>query len=357
MTDVHFIPLTPGEDPSRIQKAVLKLFRATEFTERIEKGDLIAVKIHFGEEGNTGHIPPRHAAVVAREIIRARGKPFFTDTNTLYVGRRANAVDHLMLAHEHGFRPEVLGAPVLIADGLVGNAEASIPINGKHFKDVPIARELAFARGLVSLNHFTGHMVTQFGACIKNLGMGGASRAGKLLQHAKVRPHVNVRKCIACEECLRWCTTGSLSIVEGKALILPSTCIGCGQCLSVCPHHAIQFNWSESADQVQEKMAEHALGVIRAVKGKAIHLTFLTRITAECDCLAKDEPAILPDIGLAASEDPVALDRACLDLVEERLGKSLGNATGREHLPINQLDYAEALGLGSQGYTLKTLDL
>ena len=357
MTDVHFIPLTLAEDPSRIQKAVLKLFRATGFPERIEKGDLIALKIHFGEEGNTGHIPPRHAAVVAREITRVRGKPFFTDTNTLYVGRRANAVDHLMLAHEHGFRPEILGAPVLIADGLVGNAEVQIPINGKHFKDVPIARELAFARGLVSLNHFTGHMVTRFGACIKNLGMGGASRAGKLLQHAKVRPHVNVHTCIACEECLRWCPTGSLSIAEGKALILPSTCIGCGQCLSVCPRHAIQFNWSETADQVQEKMAEHALGVIRAVKGKAVHLTFLTHITAECDCLAKDEPALLPDIGLLASEDPVALDRASLDLVEDRLGKSLGTATEREHLPVNQLDYAQALGLGRQDYALKTLTM
>ena len=272
------------------------------------------------------------------------------------MGRRANAVDHLLLASEHGFTPEALGAPVLIADGLLGNAEVKVRIHGKHFSDVPIARELGFARGLVSLNHFTGHMVTRFGACLKNLGMGGASRAGKLLQHSSVRPFVNIKKCTSCEECLKWCTTGSISMKDGEAFILPATCIGCGQCLSVCPHHAIQFNWSESSDQLQEKMVEHALGVVKAVKGKAAHLTFLTRITKECDCAAQDDPAIVADIGILSSCDPVALDKASLDLVEERLGKSLGAATAREHLPVNQLDYAQSLGLGSMTYRLITLE-
>jgi uncharacterized Fe-S center protein len=186
--------------------------------------------------------------------------------------------------------------------------------------------------------------------------MGGASRAGKLLQHSNVRPFVNAKKCASCEECLKWCTTGSLSMKDGAAFILPATCIGCGQCLSVCPHHAIQFNWSESSDLVQEKMAEHALGVVKAVKGRAAHLTFLTRITAECDCLAKDDPALVGDIGILSSADPVALDKASLDLVEERLGKSLGAATGRENLPANQLDYAQSLGLGSMAYTLRALE-
>ncbi|MEW6457383.1 MAG: DUF362 domain-containing protein [Acidobacteriota bacterium] len=355
MSVVYFIPLTLKDDPQKIERAVLKLFRATGLPEKIQKNDVVAIKMHFGEEKNHGYIKPRYAAVVSKEIIRVQGKPFFTDTNTLYVGKRSNAVDHLLLAYKHGFIPDVLYAPVIIADGLLGNAEVKVKINGKHFKDVPIARELAFCDGIVSLNHFTGHVLTHFGAALKNLGMGGSARSGKLLQHSAVKPVVNPRKCTGCEVCIPWCSTGSIKMDGDKAIINLETCIGCGQCLSVCKFEAISFKWNESSELVQEKMVEHVLGVLKGKEDKSTHITFLTHITKECDCMAEDEPAIMEDIGLLASNDPVALDKASLDCIEERIGKEFGELISRSYLPLNQINYAELLNLGSPNYELQTM--
>ena len=355
MTAVFFARATLETSHAELTNIVAALFNATDLARRLEPGDLTAVKIHFGEEGNKGHISPDLAAVVSREISKTGAKPFFTDTNTLYVGRRANAVDHLLLAHEHGFTPDILGAPVLIADGLLGNDEVKVRIKGRHFQEVPIARDLALARALVGLHHFTGHLVTGFGAALKNLGMGGASRAGKLLQHAAVRPRVNMKKCVGCAECVKWCSTGAIRVKDLRASIDTGVCIGCGQCLAVCPHHAIQFNWDESPALVQQKMAEHALAVLKGKEKKSAHLTFLTHMTAECDCLAKDDPLLLPDIGILASTDPVAIDQAAVDLVEQALGATLAQATGRA-LPNAQIAHAEALGLGSSQYELVTLE-
>jgi hypothetical protein len=355
VSTVFFAPATLQTPREELTNIVATLFKATGLPDRLEPGDLTAIKIHFGEAGNRGYIAPDLASVVAREVAASGAKPFFTDTNTLYVGRRANAVDHLLLAHEHGFTPEVLGAPVLIADGLLGNDEARVKIQGRHFQEVRIARDLAHARALVGLHHFTGHLVTGFGAAIKNLGMGGASRAGKLHQHAAVRPRVNLKKCTGCAECLKWCSTGAIRVKDTKASIDSDVCIGCGQCLSVCPAHAVQFNWDESPALVQQKMAEHALGVLQGKERKSAHLTFLTHMTAECDCLAKDDPLLLPDLGILASTDPVAIDQAALDLVEEALGAPLAQATGRS-LPNAQIAHAEAVGLGSARYELVTLE-
>lgn len=355
MSIVYFIPLNLNDDAKKIEMAILKLFRETGLNERIQKKDLIAIKIHFGEVGNQGHIEPRFAAVISKEIKRIQGRPFFTDTNTLYSGKRSNSIDHLMLAYEHGFTPNILQAPVIIADGLLGNDEVKIPINGKHFKEVPIARDLAFCDGIISLNHFTGHIVTHFGGALKNLGMGGSSRAGKLLQHSTVKPSVSIKKCTGCEVCTFWCPTKSITMVDVKAVINLETCIGCGQCLSVCKYSAILFNWDESSELVQEKMVEHALGVLKGKTEKSIHITFLTHITAECDCMAKDELPVIDDIGILASNDPVALDKASLDCIRNKTGKEFGEIISRNHLPVNQIHYAESLNLGSSRYELKTL--
>jgi uncharacterized protein len=355
MSNVLFIPVSLKDSPDKVELAIRKIFKATGFIDKMEKEDLVAIKIHFGEEGNVGHIQPRYAAVVSKEILRKGGKPFFTDTNTLYKSRRSNAVEHMILAYEHGFTYDVLQAPVIIADGLMGNAEIKVPINGKHFKEVPIARELAFCNSIVSLTHFTGHLVTQFGGTLKNLGMGGSSRAGKLLQHSSVKPSVKDKKCTGCELCTKWCPTGSITMAGAIAAIDWKTCIGCGQCLSVCQFDAIKFSWSESAELVQEKMVEHALGVMKGKEKKSTHITFLTHITAECDCLAKDEAPIIDDIGILASDDPVALDKASMDLIQQKAGKSIGHLTERANLPMNQISYAESLHLGTAAYELKEI--
>lgn len=353
MSIIYFYPFKGSETEEELKRAILKLLTATGFLGEICEGDFIAIKMHFGEDGNKGYIKPEFAKVVSDEIKKRGAKVFFTDTNTLYKGRRANAIDHLMLAYEHGFIPDFLGAPVIIADGILGNAEVKIRINGKHFKEVPIARELVFCDGIVSLNHFTGHIVTQFGSCLKNLGMGGSSRAGKLLQHSSVKPRVKEKKCTGCELCVFWCSTQSIEMRGGKAYINLETCIGCGQCLSVCKFDAIYYNWEESSENVQEKMVEHALGVLKGKK--AVHITFLNHITLDCDCMAKDEPPVVEDIGILSSLDPVAIDKASLDLVEKRIGKSFAFHTERPEVPANQISYAESLGLGASNYELKII--
>ncbi|MGQ9619049.1 MAG: DUF362 domain-containing protein [Candidatus Aminicenantia bacterium] len=349
-SEVYWAPISLKDEKERIIESIRKLIHATGFPEKISKNDIIAIKIHFGEEGNRGFIKPEFAKIVSDELKKAGAKTFFTDTNTLYKGKRSNAIDHLILAYEHGFKPDFLGAPVIIADGLLGNAEVKVKIDGKHFKEVPIARELAFCDGIVSLNHFTGHLVTLFGACLKNLGMGGSSRAGKLLQHSSVKPSVKEKKCTGCGVCISWCPTESIKMKGDIAFINLETCIGCGQCLSVCKFDAIYFNWDESSEIVQEKMVEHALGVLK--DKKALHLTFLTHITLDCDCMAKDEPSIVEDIGIISSLDSVAIERAGLDLIKKRTGKDFFELTNRTELPENQIIYAEKLGLGSSDYKL-----
>lgn len=345
---VYFCPLNLKEGKEKVSKITNLLLAKTGFYKIIEKNDFVAIKIHFGEEGNRGFVKPEYLREIIREIQKKGARVFLTDTNTLYVGKRANAVEHLILASKHGFTVENTGAPVIISDGLLGNNEIKVRINGKHFKEVPIARELGLCQAILSINHFTGHIVTHFGAAIKNLGMGGSARAGKLLQHSNLSPKVNSNKCTGCETCIIWCSTNSISMVEGKAKIDPKTCIGCGQCLSVCPVYAITFSWNESSELVQEKMVEHTLGVLK--DKKAAHITFLTHITQECDCLAKDEEPLCEDIGILASSDVVAIDKAALDMVENKLGKRISS------LPEKQISYAEKLGMGNLNYEIERID-
>ncbi len=347
VSKVYFYPLTLKEGKEKVQGALKVLLERCRFFEGISKNDFIAIKIHFGEEGNRGYVKPEYLRETIKEMQKRGARVFLTDTNTLYVGKRANAVDHLILASKHGFTVENTGAPVIISDGLLGNNEIKIKIKGKHFKEVPIARELGLCSGILSINHFTGHIVTHFGAGIKNLGMGGSARAGKLLQHSNLSPKVNTSKCNGCEICISWCPTSSIFMFEGKAKIESKTCIGCGQCLSVCPIYAITFSWNESSEIVQEKMVEHALGVLKGKEEKSCHINFLTHITSECDCLAKDEETIVEDIGILASRDLVAIDKASLELFSKKYGKNISD------LPERQIKYAEELGIGSSKYELE----
>ncbi len=227
----------------------------------------------------------------------------------------------------------------------------------RHYKEVGIAREIAYADALVNLSHFTGHLVTHYGAALKNLGMGCSSRAGKLNQHSSVKPSVIEKKCTGCLVCLQWCPTNSIREVDDKAKINKATCIGCGQCLSVCKFDAIHYNWGISSQEVQERMVEHAFAVLKNKKDKITHLTFLTHITLDCDCLAKDEKPVVNDIGILASNNPVAIDKAALDLIEQYAGSKFGNITQRNNLPLTQIYYAESLGMGSSNYNLKILKI
>lgn len=331
----------------------------------IEPKNLMAVKLHFGEPGNSTYIRPIFAARIVSYIRERGGKPFLTDTNTLYAGGRSDSVSHVATAVANGFAPASVGAPVIIADGLLGNACVRVPIQGNLFDEIAVAHDIYHADGLVSMAHFTGHELTGFAATIKNLGMGGVSREAKLSQHSSLGPKIVRKKCRGCGTCVEKCAFDALSMVDGKARIDLGRCGGCGLCIVVCPHRAIQVRWNEKAPVFQKKLVEHALGVLRDKQGKALFVNFLVDITPSCDCLGASEVPIVDDIGILASTDPVAVDQAAVDLVTGKQGNPNSKLTshvnpGEDKLrglypDIDwevQLDYAEEIGLGHRAYEL-----
>jgi len=314
---VYFADLR-ARTPNRNRTAKLKkLFEAAGFGDVVNKGDLTAVKVHFGERGCDTHISPTSVRAIVDRIKACGGRAFVTDTNTLYSGSRHNAVDHMTTAVEHGFDYAVLGAPVIIADGLDSTNVLEVPIAGKHFQSVKIAGDIVRADSLLVLSHFKGHELAGFGGAVKNLAMGCAPRAGKQEQHC-VRFVVDAKKCIGCEECVKVCPVGAAAMVEEKAVIDKETCIGCGECLTVCRKKAMSINWHTEIVPFMERMVEYALGAVTGKKGRVGYVNFLVNVTPDCDCVPWSDAPIVPDIGFLASADPVALDKACLDLVNEQ---------------------------------------
>jgi hypothetical protein len=320
--------------------------------------------MHFGEKGNTAFIRPVFVRRVIERIRETGAEPFLTDTNTLYVGTRGDSVKHLKTAMENGFVYAVTGAPLIIADGLRGADGVSVVVDGTHFKEVSIAREIVSANGLVVLTHFKCHEMSGFGGALKNIGMGCASREGKLAQHSNCAPVVDPAGCTACGECVLVCPSDAIDI-GAVAVINDSACLGCGHCIAACPEATIKIQWNESTSRLQEKMAEHAKGALHGKEGRCVFLSFITSVTPACDCYGHSDAPIVPDIGLLASVDPVAIDRASAELVNAETGfpntalKS-GHEPGKDKFrgvypEVDwrvQLSSAEALGLGSTSYEL-----
>lgn len=356
MNKVYYVKLKRGEVLSSVIKKSVKALEMAPFLDLIKDVDFIAIKIHFGEKDNNGHI---HADIVkhAAGVLKKKSqRVFVTDTNTLYIGRRSNSIDHIKIADEHKFNLANTGIPVIIADGLTGRNFKSIEINGKHLKSVKIASDIVHSDFMLCLSHMTGHMQTGFGAAIKNLGMGCASRAGKLEQHSNVLPEVSRVKCIGCGACLEWCPTKAIAIEGLKAVVIKDKCIGCGECAIACKIGAVDIKWSETVKVLQEKMAEYAMGVVKTLMPeKMYYMNFLTHITKDCDCMAKDEPPICEDIGIMASADPVAVDQASVDMLL-KVNKEDVFKKGYPHIDWSvQLKYAESIGLGSTKYELEML--
>lgn len=350
------------------------LLDRTDLQGKIKEKDLVAIKLHFGEKGNTAYVRPIFLRKVVDRVKEYKGKPFLTDTNTLYIGTRSEAVSHLTTAYQHGFTESAVNAPVLIADGLRGNSAVKVKIDKPIFKTVSIAHAIHMADVLIGVTHFKGHELSGFGGTLKNLGMGCASREGKLSQHSNISPKVKEKACKGCEGCLPWCPSEAISMispeVEGKgkhpvARIDSKKCIGCGECILTCPVGAIQIQWNESIPLFQKKMVEHAYGVTHKKKGKILYLNFLTQISPACDCYGFSDTAIVNDIGILASEDPVAIDQASVDLVNQEEGNRSSKLTknwepGRDKFRAIypevdwsiQLSYAEEIGLGTREYEL-----
>ena len=311
---VYFADLRARAANKNRSAKIKRLFEAAGFDNTIAKGDLTAIKVHFGERGCDTHISPTHARTVVERVKACGGRPFVTDTNTLYSGSRHNSVDHIATAVEHGFDYAVLGAPVIIADGLDSTNIVEVAIAGKHFSKVKIAGDIARADSLIVLSHFKGHDLAGFGGAVKNLGMGCAPRAGKQDQHC-ARFMVDPKKCIGCGQCVAVCPVGAATLADKKAGIDKTLCIGCGQCLTVCPKKAMHIDWHTETVPFMERLVEYACGAVAGKSGKVGFFNFLTNITPDCDCVPWSDAPIVPDIGFLASTDPIALDKACLDLV------------------------------------------
>lgn len=301
-------------DSENLQKKFTRLMK-TAGMGKIDFADrFVAIKMHFGEIGNMSYLRANWAKTVVDFVKERGGRPFLTDTNTLYVGMRSHALDHLSIAYENGFSPFATGCHVIIADGLRGTDDVEIPLaDGKYVKSAFVGRALVDADIVISLTHFKCHEMTGIGGAIKNLGMGGGSRAGKKAMHSTVHPSVHGDRCVGCGKCVRECAHGACRLVRGKATIDPKTCVGCGRCIGACNRDAIESDFGEPCTVMQGKIAEYAAAVVR---GKpAFHLSFLTDVTTHCDCHCMNDAPIVANIGMLASSDPVAIDQAAADLV------------------------------------------
>jgi len=359
MSEVFFSNLS-GKHKSWLDRTG-RLFDKANFASLIEPGDIVAIKVHFGEPGNTAFLSPIFVRRVVDKVKAAGGKPFITDANTLYVGARSNAVDHLVAAIENGFSYATVGAPLIIADGVNGKDYVVVNIDGKHIKEAKIGSAVYHADAMIALSHFKGHELTGFGGALKNVGMGLGSRSAKQVMHSDVLPYVNEEKCTACGKCIKWCPAEAI-IVSSAAMIDPSKCIGCGECTVTCSFEAIAVNWKTDPEIIQEKIVEYAWAVVKDKPGKVGYFNFIMNVSPDCDCWGWNDAPIVPDIGIVASIDPIAIDQACVDLVNKTRGlpgdrlpaadetDKFKAITGIDWRP--QLIYGEKIGLGKRNYTL-----
>ncbi len=329
---------------------IKKLYEALEAGQVFKKRDLVAVKLHFGERGNDSFMKPVFVRQIVDLIKEGGGKPFLTDTSTLYLGSRKNAADHLETALMHGFSYATVNAPILIADGLKGENYKEVAINLPHFEKAYIAGAIEEADSMIVMSHFKGHGQAGFGGAIKNLAMGCANPRGKKEQHS-TRPVADKAKCIGCGECVKVCPEAAILLVDGKAIIDSSKCIGCGECMLVCPTKAIVLNWSEELKDFTEKLVEYAYAAVKNKKDKVVYFNFLLNITPECDCVSWSGSYIAPDIGILASTDPVAIDQASLDLINKG-GQDIFKELRQETMGEIQVNYGQEIGLGSKEYEL-----
>ncbi|MGB9927199.1 MAG: DUF362 domain-containing protein [Methanosarcina sp.] len=344
---------------------VQRLFEEAGFVELLGADDLTAIKIHFGEYGNDSYINPVFVRQVVDKIKSAGAKPFITDTNTLYSGSRHNAVDHLTTAIEHGFDYSVVRAPLIISDGLKSQNISEVEVGLKHFKSVKIGSDIAASDSMIVMSHFKAHIVAGFGGAVKNLAMGCAPAAGKKDQHFRTSPHVVEEKCIGCGKCVEICPVGASSLLGEASMIAREICISCGQCMEICPSEAIDIDWEHDIPEFLECVAEYAYGAVKGKENRVGYINFLVRITPDCDCVPWSDASIVPDIGILASKDPVALDQASYDLINRQKGLT-HSSLYHNHEPgadkfkgvwpkidgTHQLEYAKEIGLGTREYEL-----
>ena len=349
-----------------LQQKLTRLMKTAGMGDIDFQDKFVAIKLHFGEPGNLAFLRPNWARTVADFVKERGGKPFLTDCNTLYVGGRKNALDHMDSAMLNGFNPMTTGCQIIIGDGLKGSDEVEVPVvGGEYVKNAKIGRAVMDADVFISLTHFKGHEEAGFGGCLKNIGMGCGSRAGKMEQHNAGKPHVAEKHCIGCGQCRKICAHGAPIIENGKAHIDHDKCVGCGRCIAVCPKNAVQINWDETTANLNRKIAEYTKAV---VDGRpCFHISLVIDVSPNCDCRPENDMAIVPNVGMFASFDPVALDMACVDAVNAQTplrGSAADDAHTKAHVhdhfqrlhPDTNwrscLEHGEKIGIGTREYEL-----
>jgi hypothetical protein len=367
--DVFFTDFRSTGSESLLKK-LRRLMKSAGFEKIDFQNKYVAVKVHFGEPGNMAYIRPNYAKVVADYVKDRGGRPFLTDCNTLYVGRRGNALSHLEGAYENGWSPFSTNCHIIIADGLKGTDEAHIEVKGgEYVKKARIGRAIADADIIISLNHFKGHESAGFGGALKNLGMGCGSRAGKMEQHCEGKVKIRKDRCVGCKKCVAECAQFAISYPDGKAAIDGEKCVGCGRCIGECNFNAIYNPNSSSVKLFNYKMAEYAKAV---TDGKPhFHINMIMDISPVCDCRAQNDAPLIADVGMAVSFDPVAIDQASVDLcnampplpssqLAEGLAKHEDLHDHFKNTNVNS-DYksclanAQKIGVGSREYNLVTI--
>ncbi|WP_417061778.1 DUF362 domain-containing protein [Enorma massiliensis] len=385
---VYFTNLRSYGRESQLDK-LKRLIRRAGIDQIDFENKFVAIKLHFGELGNLSFLRPNYARAVADVVKELGGKPFLTDCNTLYVGSRKNALEHIDCAYQNGFTPYATGCQVIIADGLKGTDEVPVPVkNGEYVQEAKIGRALMDADIVISLTHFKGHEQAGFGGCMKNLGMGGGSRAGKMEQHAAGKPSVTTELCVGCRACERICAHGAISfegtrereLSNGSTRTVPvasidhDRCVGCGRCIGACNQDAIAPGYDAAVDVLNCKIAEYTQAVVQDRPN--FHISIAMDISPNCDCHPENDTPIVPDLGMFASFDPVAIDQAAIDMalaapalpnteltdmrakleagdgVPERCEHDHFNMTHPDTNWRSMIEHAEKIGLGTSRYEL-----
>lgn len=347
-----------------------KLIRKAGIKDIDFEGKFTAIKMHFGELGNCAYIRPNYVRAVADIVKELGGVPFLTDSNTLYPGSRNNAVRHLECAEMNGFNSVTTGCHVIIGDGLKGTDEVEVTVpNGEYCNTALIGRAVMDADVFISLSHFKGHEDVGFGGALKNIGMGCGSRAGKMYMHSEGTPEVDQEMCRGCKQCTKVCGSNAISYgPDRKAYIEPNLCKGCGRCITACNFDAIDSIYDTANEILCCKIAEYTQAVCYG--RPCFHISLIMDVSPNCDCHDENDAPILPNIGMLASFDPVALDQACADLClkatpirNSQLGDNLANPKlehHHDHFKDNNpnirwkeaLEHGEKIGLGSRDYEL-----
>lgn len=348
-----------------------KLIKAAGIGDIDFDGKFVAIKMHFGEAGNVSFLRPNYARAVVDVVKELGGKPYLTDCNTMYPGSRKNGIEHLYCAWENGFTPITVGCPVIIADGVKGTDDIDVPVEGGvYVKNAHIGHAVMDADVFISLSHFKGHEAAGFGGALKNIGMGCGSRAGKTDQHACGQPTIDESVCRGCRRCRKECANGGLVFdpEKKKMTVNYDSCVGCGRCLGACNFDAIDFQQRNAVEMLDCRIAEYAKAVVDGRPN--FHISLIVDVSPNCDCHAENDAPILPDIGMFASFDPLALDQACVDaclaaapLPNTQLSDNMagdGFVDHHDHFKNSNpesewracLDHAEKIGIGTREYEL-----